>query len=194
MKINLRKANALAKALQAEAHKQSLPTSVSISIYRADTVDAVVEATGKTLRANLEAASELLGASYDLRRLLGAAFQSSGIDDLLTEKASLDAQEKLISKVVDRDHGWTVATPRDLATPRLTALKQAHEAPTGRGYGADALDVRLDEDAFAGLEDKLREIRRRKSQIADELLNLNTTHTLDVPSHVQALVDTYKLN
>ena len=194
MKINLRKANALAKALQAEAHKQTLPTTAAISIYRIDGFDKVVAEVGETLRTNLETATALTRGAYALRGLLGKAFQTSGIDDLLTEKALLDAEEKLISKVIDKDHAWASASTVDLASPRLTAMKAAFDDPSVRSYSKDALDVRVPEEAFAGLEDRLRDIRRRKSQIADDLLAANTNNTIDVPAEVQALADRFKLN
>lgn len=194
MKINLRKANALSKALLDEARKLPLNTVVGVSIYNTENFAQGVEQVGVKMRQNLADAQALLAAGYKLRGLMGAAFQSSGISDLLTEKALLDAREKLVGKVLERDHQFQSASEISLALPRLTALKEAQANATSRAYGAtDALNVRVPDATFEGLDDELRVIRRRKAEISDELLGLNTSTTVDVPSDIEQLATRFKV-
>lgn len=195
MKINLRKANALSKALLDEARKLPLHTVVAVSVYNTENFVQGVAQTGVKMRQNLQDAQALLAAGYVLRGLMGEAFQTSGISDLLTKKALADAREKLISRVLEKDHNFNSASDVTLAQPRLAALKEAVAAPTTRGYGitSDSLNVRVPDETFQGLEDELRAIRRQKADIADELLSLNTTTMIDVPAEVQELATRFKV-
>lgn len=194
MHINLRKANALSKALLDEARKLPLNTLAGVSVYNTTDLDKAMEAVGVKMRQNLADAQALLEAGYKLRGLMGAAFQSSGISDLLTEKALLDAREKLIVAVTTKDHQFNSASEVSLALPRLGALKEALTNPTtSRHSGTDVLNVRIPETAFAGLDDELRTLRRRKADIADSLLGLNTTTTIQVPTDIADLATRYKV-
>ena len=201
MQVNLRKANALAKALQDEAHKQTAPTSVSISVYAENPdIAGAVKTAGDAVRTALADALALSTAAYTLRGLMGKAFHTSGINDLLTEKALLDKREKLISQVVaTAPTGPQAEQELELAPRRLASLIEQRAAAAGspnvslRSLG-ESLTVQVPPSAYAGLDDELREIRRRKTEISDELLGLNAANRVTIPEDVAALIERFKLN
>lgn len=201
MQVNLRKANALAKALQDEAHKQTAPTAVSISVYaeNPDIAD-IVKAAGDAVRAALADALALSTAAYTLRGLMGKAFHTSGINDVLTEKALLDKREKLISQVLAlAPTGPQAEQEIELAPRRLASLIEQRAAAAGsstvtlRAIGEN-LTVQVPPSAYVGLDDELRAIRRRKTEISDELLSLNAANRITIPEDVAALIERFKLN
>lgn len=194
MLVNLRQANALARALQDEALKQTLTTSINVSVY-ADSVpfESLVKEAGETLRANLADALALTEAAYTVRGLMGQAFQPAGISALLTEKALLDRKEKIIAGVLGQKAGAGGFTA-ELAPARLRALKDALANSTTRLPSTEQVQVKLDDAAYDGLEDDLRAIRKRKAKISDELLSANAAHRIELPEDIVALVARFKLD
>lgn len=201
MQINLRKANALAKALQDEALKQTAPTSIAVSVFAVEP-DIAGEAVsaGNAVRQSLEDALALTTAAYTVRGLLGKAFHTSGINDVLTEKALLDRREKLISNVLAyAPTGPQAEQDLELAPRRLEAMIEQRKAAatsstvTLRQIG-ETLTVQVPPSAYVGLDDELRVIRRRKTEITDELLGLNTSNRITIPEDVVALIKRFKLD
>lgn len=201
MQVNLRKANALAKALQDEALKQTAPTSIAVSVFAVEP-DIVGEAVtaGKAVRQSLEDALALTTAAYTVRGLLGKAFHTSGINDVLTEKALLDRREKLISNVLAyAPTGPQAEQDLELAPRRLEAMiEQRKAAATSSTLNlrqiGETLTVQVPPSAYVGLDDELRVIRRRKTEITDELLGLNTANRITIPEDVVALIQRFKLD
>ncbi|USN14042.1 hypothetical protein KABACHOK_02060 [Brevundimonas phage vB_BpoS-Kabachok] len=198
MQVNLRKANALAKSLQDEALKQTAEHAVAFSIY--DTTPdfaGKVDAAGQAMRTTLEDALALTEAAYAVRALMGKAFHTSGINDVLTRKALLDRKEKLLSQVFMHAPAATASDDVALAPRRFEALLAQHEAAKTAGVrvtAAETFSVRVPRSAYDGLEDALRDIRREKAEITDELLGLNTGHRITLPETVVALIERFKLN
>ncbi|UTC28875.1 hypothetical protein MARCHEWKA_03630 [Brevundimonas phage vB_BpoS-Marchewka] len=198
MQVNLRKANALAKSLQDEALKQTTEHAVAFSIYDTDP-DFVgkVDAASKAMRAALDDALALTEAAYDVRALMGKAFHTTDINNVLTRKALLDRREKLLSQVFAHAPAATATDDVALAPRRFDALLAQHEAAKTAGVrvtAADMFSVRLPRSAYEGIEDALRDIRREKTEITDDLLGLNTGHRITLPESVVALIERFKLN
>lgn len=201
MQINLRKANALAKALQDEALKQTAPTSIAVSVFAVEPdIAGEAVAAGNAVRQSLEDALALTTAAYTVRGLLGKAFHTSGINDVLTEKALLDRREKLISNVLAyAPTGPQAEQDLELAPRRLEAMIEQRKAAatsstvTLRQIG-ETLTVQVPPSAYVGLDDELRVIRRRKTEITDELLGLNTSNRITIPEDVVALIKRFKLD
>ncbi|USN14738.1 hypothetical protein PAPPERLAPAPP_03690 [Brevundimonas phage vB_BpoS-Papperlapapp] len=198
MQVNLRKANALAKSLQDEALKQSAEHAVAFSIYdTAPDFAGKVDAAAQAMRTALEDALALTEAAYAVRALMGKAFHTSGINDVLTRKALLDRKEKLLTQVFAYAPAASASDEVVLAPRRFEALLAQHEAAKTAGVraaAADSVSVRVPRSAYDGLEDALRDIRREKAEIADELLGLNAGHRITLPEAVVTLVERFKLN
>lgn len=188
--VSLRKADALAKALRDEVLKIGFASTVSVSAHAADTVDARLAETSQAMRAALDDAVHISAQSFAIRAVLGEAFTASGISRLLTEKAGLDAEEKLLTAV------WSskgAGTDPALAKPRLKALLDSVQPGAPLRASQDSLSISLLPEAYDGLEERLRDIRLRKSAIADKLLNLNLTHTVPLTPEVVAVCERFRL-
>jgi hypothetical protein len=187
MELTLRKANTLVKNLLEAARKLPLERTTSLSAFLEVNPQDVVDMAAEKLRENLSDGRALTSAAFELRGQIGSANAAGGINTLLTERANLDAQEKLVAGVAEgSSHGFDV----DTAPARLAALKDRLANPNSY-ESQDSLALKVTPDA--SLKDDLLVIRRRKVQIADELLAKNTSITISVSPSTQALLDRFKL-
>lgn len=197
MELTLRKAAALSKSLLEAARKLPLTRSIEVSIYDMDSVEDKVGAALDTLNVNLNDALALTAASFTLRDAVGVVNAKCGVHTLLTERARLDAQERLLSSVVDPtgDHEFNAAVEPEIADQKLTALRNRAENAPAASYGVtEEMRVRVtDAEVITTTKDSLVDIRRRKTQIADDLLALNTSTRIAVPTDVEELLTRFKL-
>lgn len=191
MEVTLRKAHSLSKALIEQARKLPLARTVEVSIYATETPDDIIEAAGVLLDFNLAAALSLNAAAYELRALIATANAASGVDRLLGEKAALDVQERLLASVLEAsDSSHIRAADPATAAARFEVLKARAASPDNYST-TDSLAVQVSAgDAF---EDRLRLTRRRKTEIADELLAMNTSTKITVPASVVDHLTNFKL-
>lgn len=196
MEVNLRKANALSKALLEAAKKLPLARTVSVSIYDENPSKASVDLAAEKLVENARDARALIADAFAIRADIGDANAKSGINDLLTEKARLDAEERILVAVVEpaNDHTFDAATAPEYADAKLASLKKNAESEAARYGVTEELLVRVaTTDVTSPMKDELLAIRRRKTAIADELLALNTTTKVVLRSGTVALLNRFKL-
>jgi hypothetical protein len=197
MELTLRKAAALSKSLLEAARRLPMPRTVEISIYDMEAIDERVGVALDTLNANLNDALALTAASFTLREAIGTVNTQSGVHALLTERARLDAQERLLAAVVDApaNHEYDSAVEPEIADAKLTALRFRAENAGAASYGVtEELRVRVsDPEVIQSTKDALVDIRRRKTQIADDLLVVNTSTRIAVPADVEELLTRFKL-
>lgn len=197
MEVNLRKANAISKAMIDAAKKLPLERTTMISVYDADSSPSdVVAMAGEKLIENARAAEALIAGAYVIREGIGRANASSGVDRLLTEKACLEAQEKILAAVVEPagDHQYDAATNVEHAEPKLDTMRKVLNSETTRYGFEEELRIKVaSPDVVEPLKTELATIRRRKSAIADELIGLNTTTKLRLPDEVVDLLGTHQL-
>lgn len=197
MEVTLRKASALSKALLDTSRALPLTKAVKVSIYAETTVAAEVATAETKLATNVVKASALIEAAFGLRKSIGSINASSGIDALLTERASLDSVEKLLAGVgaVSRYTEDETVENLSVAQAQLDALKvrassASVDALAYRRGTEDALTVAVPAPTVA---DRLVEIRRRKTDISDQLLVLNMTKKVKVDAATVALLEEFKL-
>jgi hypothetical protein len=190
MKITLRKADAIAKAALDAARRVPLESTVSVSAYSTETVSAVAETARDTLRSNLKVSTDLLEAAYQIRAVIGEANRRVGIDDALTEKAQLDAREKVLSglattAVVGRRGTTTTATDFAVAEKQREALQARLKSDHYSGYGDESVTVRVLDDSLTGeVQTALADIRKQKIAISDRLLELNMSTKVSLDASV----------
>jgi len=198
MEVTLRKAAALSQALLEASRALPLAKSVTVSVY-ADTpvADAVKEAQAK-LAFNSAKVTGLIRAAFEIRGSISDQNAVNGVSKRLTEKAALDATEKLLSAAV----GGAKANPfddtpeasADIAQAQLDALRERQKNVADRYSREESLTVGvLSGDVVGGLQDQLATIRRRKVEIADELLTLNMTKKVTLSAETVALLQEFKV-
>lgn len=197
MNVTLRKAHALSKGLLEQVKKLPLARTMTLSVYGQDDPDGLVEDAGDNLLANVEVGRKLIQAATAIRLLIGGANKQVGIDALLSEKAQLDAVEKLLARVVndENDYEFAQAAEPTIARAKLDAI-MARNKTAGERHGVvtEQLTVKVATgDLVSGLADELATIRRRKAEIADELLSRNSAATLSLDATTVALLKSFKL-
>jgi vacuolar-type H+-ATPase subunit F/Vma7 len=195
MQVTLRKGAALSAALIEQARKLPLTKLVTLSIHQKETPQDTIASAQTRLTENVVEAGRLFDAAYALRAVIGAANAANGIDDLLAEKAALDAREKLVTGVLgggkNIDYDYEQGTDAEIAAAQLESLKARQTADR---YAGDTVAVKiLSADIAKNLEEELANLRRRKVEIADLLLTKNMTTTVEVPAAAETLLNQYKL-
>lgn len=197
MNVTLRKAHALSKALIEQVKKLPLDRMVTLSVYADEDPDEAVNDAGAALLANVEVGRQLIAASTAIRLQIGVANKSAGVDALLSEKAQLDATEKLLGRVVtgDSDYSFQQATDPLIAKAKLDAIVARNHAVGDRlGSVTEELVVKVATgELIQGLTEELATIRRRKTEIADELLTKNSSVSVSIDDTAVTLLKTFKL-
>jgi hypothetical protein len=200
MEVSLRKAAQLSDGLTKAARNIKLGRIVKVSVHSISAIGDEVDAARLLLTTNVYKAMSLYDAAYAIRGLIGIANSESGINSLLTEKGSLDANEKLLNTVVSETNDYDeIDTSDELLEAKMIDLRQrraAANATSGIHYNGiqDYLSVDVvDSGQRASLQDRLNELRRRKSAIADELLVKNMNTKITLPTEVVDLVKEFKL-
>ena len=197
MEVSLRKAKTLSDALIAKARALPLTRSITVSIYGKDTVQNEVEFAQNRLVANIKKSSELLGAGYGLRAQIGSV-NAARVSPLLTEKASIEANEKMLATLASdpsMNRFGEAVDAIDIAQTKLDALKVRASAPDARSYGqAETISVDILSESLAETINKsLVAIRRRKVEISDELLQVNMTTKVKISADAEALLREFDL-
>lgn len=203
--VTLRKAHDFERSLNEAAKRFQFNRTIEVSIHRDETVADLVAAAQTTLRSNLASAVSLVQAAHKIRAAISTANADSGINELLSEKAALEAEEKIIAAVVNgsdqqigrgrhrTDYELDGAAEVAVAQKQLEALR-VRAASAERFHGAETVTVRvLDAAAIEGLSGDLAAIQLRKKAIADELLGLNMATKVTLTSETVALLKQFKL-
>lgn len=190
MKINLRKADALQKAITEEINSTDIPTVVSIG--RFDDPEKVFGEAVQKYSDNYDKKISLYGVLYEIRNLVGIAKAKAGIDEVLTDMALLD-------KVVS----WT--KPLSQATefaPDLLSLLERHKdlkeekVPEGR-FGVqrrEHIAVPVISKAFAdNLKNEIANAKRERQNFSDKLLDLNVKSEIELDEEDVEILRQYKL-
>jgi hypothetical protein len=197
MNVTLRKAHALSKALLEQAKRLPLKRTVTISIYDEEAPEDRVDEAAEALVANLGTARAMVSAAYVIRQAIGVANKSAGIDDLLSEKARLDAEEKLLAQVIDAngsDYEFNSATDPAFVINKLEAIVARNKTGAAYGSATEELTVKVaSSEIVAPLADDLAVLRRRKTEIGDELLSKNSGVMVALDASVVELLGAAKL-
>jgi hypothetical protein len=173
MDISLRKAAALQLAIGETLKQLRLGATLTLSIYE-DAAEERVLAGSEAWAKMLARRGALLDALYAIRTRVGAANQTSGVDDRLAVLARLEKDVQLYTQMAQTE-------PREapeILKARTERLRTRESAPVGRFGGVqempETVQVGLfDADRIEGFRSELRRISRRRQQLKDELLELN---------------------
>jgi hypothetical protein len=190
MEVTLRKAAALSESLLLAARAVQLPMSVDVSIYSGTEVAGLLTDGRQKMLSAAEESEQLTNAAYGIRASIGAANSKRGIDALLTEKAGLDATEKVFTMLKSAP----LARDAEEISAELAMARTMVAAATTRTYRSDSITVGFnDEETSKLIKTKLAAIRRRKVAIADELLAVNMTAKVVIPESTVELLKSNQL-
>lgn len=203
--VSLRKAHDFERSLNEAAKRFQFTRVIEVSIHRDEPVADLVQAAQTNLRNNLTSAVALVRAAHSIRAAISVSNAENGINELLSEKAALEAEEKIIAQVVNGaetqvrgrrgvpDYELDGAAEVAVAQKQLEALR-TRATSAERFHGSESVPVRvLDAAAIEALTGDLATIQLRKKAIADELLGLNMTSKVTLTSDTVALLKQFKL-
>lgn len=181
MEVTLKRAADLARAALDAANGLNLEPKASISIHAPDPTAAAQRAT-RAFDEALEKFEGLLAAHYAIRALIGAANSTSGLDDLLTRRARLEAVEKRLAATVEKA-GRAQDAPEALAIFLSDIAMSKQRAAAGHGvFGTETVSLPLmDHTRHGRIAETRAALRRERADIADAVaaINLNTSVALD---------------
>jgi hypothetical protein len=200
MKVSLKKAAELQKLALDLAGKIDVPVEASVSFYtKGEPTDFVMAAHSTTLKAfhdslfNIHALNE---AGYEIRKMLGAVNASkqenfdSSINDLLVQRASVEAQEKRIAGIISMIAHHDTA---EETIGRIEAQKAVGGSETTRhGFFDRAFAFGVVGDAELDTMKKLlASLRQQKSELRDQLAVMNINLKIELSDSV---VETLRKN
>lgn len=200
--VSLRKAHDYERSLNDAAKRFTFARVLEVSIHRDEAVADLVRAAQDTLKANLSEAISLVRAANQIRASISRANADSGINALLSDKASLEAEERLINTVLNGDASRRGRVDYELgaASDVAVAAKQidnlrvrAASADRFTGAAESVTVILVDEDATTALSGEIASLQLRKKAIADDLLTLNMTTKITLEPDTVALLKKFKL-
>lgn len=168
MNISLRKANALQKSILESIKNIDIQTSIDINEFQ--DVETELKKANDSLFLNDERRQKLLLSLYNIRGLVGAANNQSGIDLNLAKAAFVD---KRISQLEDISNLKSM-TSLEVIKGRLDKIKNRKEE-TRSIYGReDAISTSVvTEDQIKQAKKEILNLKKQKQKINDEILELN---------------------
>ena len=186
MNITLRKANALQTAITDASKGIKLDLTVEFNEFQDPAV--ALPALNAEFFANDKRRADLLTAQYSIRGLVGAANATSGVDAKLTQAAYIDKRIGQLETIGS-------ATEMTELTQLVGKLEKVRaRAPDARAslYGReDTVSTGLiTKDQIAAAKAMVRDLKKQKQVLNDEILELNVRTEITLPSDVEAVLRT----
>lgn len=186
MKITLRKASALQNEIQEAVKGVTLTGRVSLNEFQ-DVTKALADANSE-LKSKLEKVTKLSNSLAKIRAQVGAANIASGVHGKLSELAAI---EKMISRYVELVSDTNKAEDTAVVEGKVNKLRTRDK---GHYYGAEEVETGLlSLTDMAEFENTLRDLRKRKQKINDEILELNIRTEIELDSDVVSVLQSEKI-
>lgn len=186
MNITLRKANALQSAIADASKGIKLDLTVEFNEFQ-DPV-ASLPTLNAEFFANDKRRADLLTAQYNIRGLVGAANATSGVDAKLTQAAYIDKRIGQLESIANA----TAMTEMTQLVGKLEKVKA--RAPDARAslYGReDTVSTGLiTKEQIAAAKVMIRDLKKQKQTLNDEILELNVRTEITLPADVEAVLRT----
>jgi len=181
MQVTLRKASKLSAGLLALINSISLKQQIKISIYTpAGSVSTLIDKAQEDLQKKSDELANLVVAYSSIRTSIGTANSKSGISDLLSQDASLNLlQTKLKSVSTQVDEVPLVTIESKIA--RLAGQENIY---------IEDVDITVPNPFVV---DRLKQIKKDRAEIADQLLVLNTGTKIELSDFVKEVIEQYDL-
>ena len=183
MRVSLRKANALQEAL-AVAVKSTPKTQREVDVLNTVMWKPEINNVQTRYFDEIRGKLDMVNVRFTIRQLVSAANAESGVSDLLTELASTDSAIITIQRFIVQQS----AREKDEILEKQRERKLARvDNPEYDGYMEMEVSVISKEDRDHW-EDKVKELRRRKATINDQLLELNIRTDIELPTFVEEVL------
>ena len=183
IKITLRKANAIQQNINDLLKSIVIRPTVEINEFQ-DAV-ATLQASNDALMAADVRRSDLLMALYSIRATVGLSNFTNGIGNRLSHLAYIDQRLQQLDPLVRED-----AKIKDLhvITGQLEKIRNRREEH--RMYGmTDAVSSGvLQQNQIDNIAGIMRELKKQKQKLNDEVLELNVRTEIDLTDDIEAIL------
>ena len=183
MKVSLRKANALQEAL-AEAVKSSTKTQREVDVLNTVMWKPEINNVQTRYFDEIRGKLDMVNVRFTIRQLVSTANAECGVSDLLTELASTDSAIITIQRFIVQQ---SVREKDEILEKKRERKLARVDNPEYDGYMEMEVSVISKEDRDHW-EDKVKELRRRKASINDQLLELNIRTDIELPTFVEEVL------
>lgn len=185
MKITLRKASVLQKSLQDLTRSIALKTTVSISEFAKPS--EVISRGQQEFEAQFDRKRRAVAATYAIRAAVAEANASSGINQLLTQVAETQAMIGVLE--VFQNQSVETMLPAEEIAGRLEKIRQRPADGRHALYGtSDTVDTSvLGQDRLASIKRELQDLRKKKQNLQDRILELNVRTEVELGQEIEFL-------
>lgn len=185
MKVTLRKASVLQNALQDLIRTISLKTSVSVNEF--SNPGAVISAAQRDFESQLARKQAAISATYAIRGAVAQANHASGINQMLTEVAEIQANITLLESFTNQ--GVEAMMPGDEVDARLAKIRNRPADARASIYGLeDSVSTSvLSVDRLAQLRRTLLEAKKAKQALQDRILETNVRTEVELGAAAEFL-------
>lgn len=169
MNITLRKANAVQNSINEAVKGIEIDATVKLNEFQ--DAEAEIARTATVLKTNLARRDSLITALYEIRKAVGAANSSAGIDSRLADVAQLDKQIQFYNGLA----GNKAREDAKVIAGRLDKIRNDKSESRRSIYGySDTVDTTVfTKEDLDGFRREVAKAKKAKQKLQDEILELN---------------------
>jgi hypothetical protein len=183
IKITLRKANAIQQNMNDLLKTVQVKATVELNEFQ-DVVQTLQAANDAVMAADVRR-SDLLMALYSIRATVGVANFQCGIGNRLSHLAYIDKRLHQLESLVSE-----TARLKDLAvvTGQLDKIRNRREEHRMYGYESNVTTGVLQQQQIDSIAGIMRELKKQKQKLNDEVLELNVRTEIELTDDVEAVL------
>lgn len=183
IKISLRKANAIQQNMNDLLKNIQVKSTVELNEFQ-DVVQTLQAANDAVMAADVRR-SDLLMAVYSIRATVGVANFQCGIGNRLSHLAYIDKRLHQLEGLVAES-----AKLKDLAviTGQLDKIRNRREEHRLYGYENGVSTGVLQQQQIDSIAGIMRELKKQKQKLNDEVLELNVRTEIELTDDVEAVL------
>ena len=180
MEINLRKANAVQAEIRRAINTAVANDTVSVTEFTQNIDQTIQQATAE-FQKEVARKVALTNALFNIRKSVGQANATAGINDILANVQGIDAVMAVYSNVATKSAGKTLdeINARVEKLKNVTAEASARASIYGDRYNSVDTSV-VTCEAIADAKVKVKYLKRQRQNLQDKLLALNVNTMVTV--------------
>ena len=184
MEINLRKANAIQAEIRRAIQQAEAKDSVSVTEFTENVAEFVDQAT-IDFQNEVTRKVALTAALYNIRKSVGQANATAGINDILASVQGIDAVMAIYSNVATKQAAKGLNEINARIEKLKTAPQDARSAIYGERYNNVETSV-VTPEAIAQAKGMVKDLKRQRQNLQDKLLALNVNTQVTVAADDEA--------
>lgn len=183
MKVSLRKAADLARDALTASKQIAISSTISLDVFSQTDVSSFLTDANIAATKSFFASTALIKAHFAIRRAIGDANQSCGINSMLNSRAENDAMIRAYSDFIEKERGHNVDLDANSIRRRMEAA--VTRSTSGLSYGEENISIYvLSETTIDSAKKEIARYKLMNKDIADTMAALNVTTTIDLSDEI----------